>query len=57
MKRAANRHKARNPGPTFIIPAPRPGDTRERNAFGVLVGFGKAYAAHYAALDKSQGKR
>ncbi len=35
----------------FIINPPAEGDTRERNAFGVLTGFGKAYAAHYAALD------
>lgn len=33
-----------NPGATFILPQqPLPGDTRGRNAFGYLVGFGKAY--------------
>lgn len=35
----------------FIVPEPREGDTRERNAFGILKGFGKAYAAYYAARD------
>lgn len=32
-------------------------DKRPRNAFGVLLGFGQAYAAHYRALDKRQTKR
>lgn len=32
--------------------APTPGDTRPRNAFGILTGFGDAYSAHYAAEDR-----
>lgn len=36
----------------ITIAPPRPGDTRERNAFGILTGFGKAYAAHYNMEDR-----
>ena len=32
----------------FILPTPKPGDTRERNAFGVLKGFGRAAADYYS---------
>jgi hypothetical protein len=39
----------KQPAPIFILPEqPAPDDTRERNAFGYLTGFGKACAAHYA---------
>ena len=31
----------------FIIEPPAPGDNRPRNAFGVLIGFGEAYAKYY----------
>ena len=39
MRRAPQRH--------FIIEPPAPGDERPRNAFGVLIGFGAAYAEYY----------
>jgi hypothetical protein len=34
------------------IPAPLAGDGRPRNAFGVLTGFGQAYADYYAKRDR-----
>ena len=40
-------------GPIFILPQqPAENDTRERNAFGYLVDFGRFYAAHYAIQDR-----
>ncbi len=36
----------------FIFLEPQPDDNRPRNAYGVLIGFGQAYAAFYAAQDK-----
>ncbi len=35
----------------FYVRAPEPGDTRPRNAFGMLKGFGEAYDAYYAKKD------
>ncbi len=46
----------KNPGPHFIVPEPLPNDRRPRNAFGILKGFGKAYAAYYAAQDNKLGR-
>lgn len=34
-------------GPFYLSPQPSSADTRPRNAFGYLTGFGKAFAAHY----------
>ena len=42
----------------FILSSePKPGDTRERNAFGVLKGFGKAAADYYSRQDKDSAAR
>lgn len=49
LKHAKKLRKARNQH--FHISEPEPGDTRPRNAFGVLIGFGEAYAAYYAKRD------
>lgn len=39
----------------FLLPErPEPDDTRPRNAFGILKGFGEAYAAYYAEQDKQR---
>lgn len=38
------------------LAAPTPGDTRPRNAFGVLTGFGEAYSAHYTAEDRRKAQ-
>lgn len=35
------------PNQIFLIPEPEPGDMRERNAFGILKGFGKAAERYY----------
>lgn len=41
----------------FILPPqPDPKDRRPRNAFGYLIGFGKAAKAYYRKLDKKTGK-
>jgi hypothetical protein len=46
-----------NPGPTFILPKnPSKKDGRKRNAFGVCVGFGKAFSAYYRKLDKEKAR-
>lgn len=37
----------------FLLPAqPDPNDRRPRNAFGFLIGFGKAASAYYKKRDK-----
>jgi hypothetical protein len=41
------------PNGPFYLSNPVPADNRPRNSFGVLTGFGKAYAAFYAARDKT----
>lgn len=41
----------RQPGPTFILPRPEPDDTRPRNVWGILKGFGQAYAEYYRKQD------
>lgn len=38
-------------GPFYLGPAPKPKDRRKYNAFGILLGFGKAYAAYYRKRD------
>lgn len=38
----------------ILIRAPEPGDDRPRNAFGVLLGFGAAYAEYYRRKDAEQ---
>lgn len=41
----------------FILPPqPDPNDRRPRNAFGYLIGFGKAAKAFYAKRDKQAAK-
>ena len=41
----------------FLLPAqPDPDDRRPRNAFGFLVGFGKAASAYYKKRDKEIAK-
>jgi hypothetical protein len=42
----------KEPQQHFIINAPEPGDTRPRNAFGVLIGFGKAYNEYHERKDR-----
>lgn len=36
----------------LLPPQPDPKDGRKRNAFGYLIGFGKAASAYYRKLDK-----
>jgi hypothetical protein len=53
MKR--QRRKFHQPGPFFILPQqPAPDDTRPRNAFGYLIGFGEAAAEYYRRRDEEQ---
>jgi len=40
----------------LLTPQPDPNDKRPRNAFGYLIGFGKAAKAYYAKLDKEAAK-
>ena len=41
----------------FILPAqPDPSDRRPRNAFGFLLGFGKAASAYYRKRDRLAAK-
>ena len=41
----------------FLLPAqPDPNDRRPRNAFGFLIGFGKAASAYYKKRDKEIAK-
>ncbi len=41
----------------FILPPqPDPKDRRKRNAFGYLIGFGKAATAYYAKRDKKAAR-
>lgn len=41
----------------FILPPqPDPSDRRPRNAFGYLLGFGKAAKAYYRKRDKQAAK-
>jgi hypothetical protein len=46
------------PGNQYFLlpPQPDPNDRRPRNAFGYLLGFGKAAAAFYAKRDKQIAK-
>ena len=41
----------------FLLPPPDPKDRRPRNAFGYLIGFGKAAKAYYAKRDKQDAKK
>jgi len=42
----------------FILPPqPKPNDKRPRNAFGYLLGFGKAAKAYYEKQDKKKAKK
>ena len=41
----------------LLPPQPDPKDRRPRNAFGFLVGFGKAARAYYAKRDKTAKKK
>ena len=42
------------PNGVFLLPPqPEPEDTLPRNAFGYLLGFGKAYAAYYRQQDEA----
>ena len=49
--------KANTMGRTFLLQPPKPGDTRPRNVWGVLKGFGKAYKEHYDRLDAERGAK
>lgn len=40
----------------LLPPQPDPNDRRPRNAFGFLLGFGKAAAAFYAKRDRQIAK-
>ena len=46
------------PGNQYLIlaPQPNPTDRRPRNAFGFLLGFGKAASAYYWKRDKLAAK-
>jgi hypothetical protein len=39
-------------GPFYLPRQPDPDDTRPRNAFGYLIGFGEAYRAYYERRDQ-----
>ena len=39
-------------GPFYLGPTPQPKDRRKYNAFGIRIGFGKAYRAYYRKLDR-----
>jgi hypothetical protein len=41
------------PNGPFYLSQPDPTDTRPRNAFGILLGFGKAYSEYYNQLPTS----
>lgn len=42
----------------FLLPPQRkPNDKRPRNAFGYLLGFGKAMKTYYEKQDKAKGKK
>lgn len=40
----------------LLPPQPAPNDRRPRNAFGYLIGFGKAVKAYYTKRDKQAAK-
>lgn len=40
----------------LLPPQPDPKDHRPRNAFGFLIGFGKAASAYYKKRDKEAAK-
>lgn len=40
----------------LLPPQPKASDKRPRNAFGYLLGFGKAASAYYRMLDKGTAK-
>ena len=46
------------PGNQYFLlpPQPDPNDRRPRNAFGYLLGFGKAAAAYYQKRDRQAAK-
>lgn len=46
------------PGNQYFLlpPQPDPNDRRKRNAFGYLIGFGKAAKAYYAKRDRQAAK-
>jgi hypothetical protein len=49
--------KLKTPPCVFLLPPqPKPGDTRPRNAFGYLLGFGKAYAEFYRRQDEARAR-
>ncbi len=41
----------------LLPPQPKSNDKRPRNAFGFLLGFGKAAKAYYAKLNKEAAKK
>lgn len=41
----------------LLPPQPKSNDKRPRNAFGYLIGFGKAASAYYRRLDKKAAKK
>src|SRR5713226_8584371 len=41
------------PNGPFYLTEPEPHDNRPRNAFGFLVGFGRAYSDYYARKEQS----
>ena len=41
----------------LLPPQPEPDDKRPRNAFGYLIGFGRAAKAYYAKRDKEAAKK
>lgn len=42
----------------FLLgPTPPKSDKRKRNAFGILLGFGKAMAAYYRRKERRIGRR
>jgi len=50
--------KLKTPPCVFLLPPqPKPGDKRPRNAFGFLLGFGKAYAEFYRRQDEANAKK
>ena len=51
-------HVLKTPNCVFLLPPqPQPGDNRPRNAFGYLLGFGEAYAAHYRQQDEAKANK
>ena len=41
-------------GPFYLGPTPKPKDRHKYNAFGIRIGFGRAYSAYYRKHEKDR---